>query len=282
MKLPAPRRRGKHSALEVAAHEVRRARRSDRDAILGARRALRRAEKFYDRAVARAERDVATARAPEPIAAYGRQVVLYDDRLSTPNATHELVGAVRAGVEESPRGRGHVELTIEGPGWREVVEGGPRDEQKLRLVAEAIEGAARAAQSVKTRREPEIDAAEGRLAAARVERLGIDEVKPLLERLTELMEKGERVLDMAPGISTGHDGVLVLTDRRLLFVGLRHKLVLPYDRITSVAASGTWFRARLIVSTESGTSVVSGLDRTHATEIAKFACQRIAEAPVVV
>jgi hypothetical protein len=282
MKLPTPRRLRNNSALEAVAHEFRQAGASDRDEILAARRALRRAQRFSDRAVARAERDVAIARAPEPIAAYGHRVVLYDDRLSTPSATHELVSAVRASVRESPRGHGHMELAIEGPDWREAVEGGREDDEKLRRLARAIERAARDAESVKTERQPETDAAEGRLAAARVERLGIEDVKPLLDRLTELTEEGERVLDLAPGISTGHDGVLVVTDRRLLFVGLRHKLALPYHRIASVAASGRWFRANLIVSTASGKTVVGGVDPSHAREIAAFARRRIAESSAIV
>ena len=277
MKLPSPRRLRNSSALEAVAREFRRARGSDRDEILAAQRALRRAEKFYDRAVARAQRDVAIARAPEPIAAYGHRVVLYDDRLSTPGATHELVRSVRASVHESPHRRGRVELAIEGPGWREAVEAGREDDEALRRLARAIERAARDAESVQTARQPETAAAEGRLAAARVERLGIEDAKPLLDRLTQLTDEGERVLDMAPGISTGHDGVLVVTDRRLLFVGLRHKLLLPYDRIASATASGRWFRANLILSTASGKTVVGGLDPSHATEIAAFARRRIAE-----
>jgi hypothetical protein len=277
MRLPTPRRLRNRGALEAMAREFRGARGSDRDEILAAQGALRRAEKFYDRAIARAQRDVAIARAPEPIAAYGHRLVLYEDRLSTPSATHELVSAVRASVSESRRRHGHVELAIDAPDWREVVQGGREDEEKLRRLARAIERAARDAGSSSPERQPETDAAEGRLAAARVERLGIEEAKPLLDRLTELTEEGERVLDMAPGISTGHDGVLVVTDRRLLFVGLRHKLLLPYDRIASVATSGKWFRANLIVSTATGKTVVGGLDPSHATEIAAFTRRRIAE-----
>lgn len=282
MKLPAPRRLRHRSALEAAAHEVRGARGSDRDELLAARRALRRAEQSYDRAVARAERDVVVARAPEPIAAYGHEVILYDDRLSTPTTTHQLASGVRASVAESPRGHGRVELLVEGADWREVVEGPRRAEQELRQLAKAIEGIAREAKSVKAARQPETDAAEGRLAAARVERLGIEEAKPLLDRLADLTEEDERVLDMAPGISTGHDGVLVVTDRRLLFVGLRHELVLRYEDIASIAASGKWFGARLIVSTPDGKRVVSGLDPRHATEIVELARGRIAEASVAV
>jgi Bacterial PH domain len=275
MRLPTPRRLRNRRALEAMAHEFREARGSDRDEILAAQRALRRAEKFYDRAIARAERDVAIARAPAPIAAYGHRVVLYDDRLSTPDATHELVSAVRASLRESPHRHGHVELTIDGPDWREIVHGDREHEEELRRLARAIERAARDAQSPRRERQPQTDAAEGRLAAARVERLGIEEAKPLLDRLTDLTAEGERVLDMAPGISTGHDGVLVITDRRLLFVGLRHKLQLPYDRIASVATSGKLFRANLIVSTATGKTVIGGLDPSHAAEIAAFTRRRI-------
>ena len=34
---------------------------------------------------------------------------------------------------------------------------------------------------------------------------------------------------MAPGINTGHDGVVVVTDRGLLFVGLQDTLRVPYS-----------------------------------------------------
>ena len=54
---------------------------------------------------------------------------------------------------------------------------------------------------------------------------------------------------MAPGISTGHDGVVVVTDRRLLFVGLRHTLQLPYAAIQDVTIHGRRLGTRLIVST---------------------------------
>ena len=68
MRLPTPRRLRNRTALEAIAHEFRGARGSDRDEILAAQRALRRAEKSYDRAIARAQRDIAIARAPAPIA----------------------------------------------------------------------------------------------------------------------------------------------------------------------------------------------------------------------
>ncbi|MEA2405204.1 MAG: Bacterial domain [Thermoleophilaceae bacterium] len=117
----------------------------------------------------------------------------------------------------------------------------------------------------------ETEAAEGRLAAAQVERLGIEEARPFLERVAALTEPGERVLDMAPGISTGHDGVLVVTDQRILFVGLRHTVRMLYDAIHDVSAHGKHLGARLVVSTASGKTVVSGIPPRHAAEITELA-----------
>ncbi len=185
MKSSAASRLRKRKTLDAAGRTFRDAQGTDRDEILAAQRALRRAEHEHDRAVARAERDLAAA--PQP----------------------------------------------------------------------------------------EIEAAEGRLDAARVERLGIEEARPLLDRVAALTEEGERVLDMAPGITTGHDGVLVVTDRRLLFVGLRHTMLLPYDVIRDISVHGRHFGARLIVSTASGRKVVSGIAPRHAADLAELARRQI-------
>jgi hypothetical protein len=274
MKSSAGSRVRKRMTLEGAAREFREAQGSDRDEILAARRALRRAERTHDLAVERAERDVAIARAPSPIAAYGGRLILYDDRVSTPTRTHALVPSVRARVAERPGHRSPL-LVVEGPDWREEVRGHHRDEQALRKLAQAIDRAAREVDALTVARQPGSEAAEGRLAAARVERLGIEEAKPLLDRIAALTEPGERVLDMAPGITTGHDGVLVVTDRRLLFVGLRHTLRLPYEAIQDVAVRGRRLGTRLIVSTPSGRTVVSSIAPRHATEIAELARRHI-------
>jgi hypothetical protein len=191
VKLSAASRR-KRRALETAARELRAAQGSDRDEILAARRALRQAEKFYDRAVARAQRDLNIARAPSPIAAYGSRLILYDDRLSTPARTFALVPSVRAQVTDRTDDPSSVDLVVEGPEWRELVTGPKRDEQILRQLAGAVDQAARQVDAVSTARQPETEFAEGRLAAARVERLGIAEAKPLLDRLAQLNDEGER------------------------------------------------------------------------------------------
>jgi hypothetical protein len=274
VKLSAASRRQRR-ALEMAARELRAAQGNDRDEILAARRALRQAEKFYDRTVARAQRDLNIARAPIPIAAYRTRLILYDDRLSTPARTFALVPSVRAEVTDRTGDPSSVNLVVEGPDWRELVTGPKRDEQILRHLAGAVDQAAQEVDAVSTARQPETEFAEGRLAAARVERLGIAEAKPLLDRLAQLNEDGESVLDMAPGITTGHDGVLVVTDRRLLFVGLRHTLLIPYDQVQAVAVRGKLLGARLIVSTPGQRHAVSGLAPRHAAEIAEFVRARI-------
>jgi hypothetical protein len=263
-------------AHETAARELRLAQERDRDEILTARRALRHAERFYDQAVERAQRDLHLARAPNPIAAYGSDFILYDDRLSTPDRTVALDDSVRAEVTDRAEDPSSVDLIIEGPDWQEIVTGPKRDEESLRQLAEEVDQAAQEVTAISTARRPQAEFAEGRLAEARVERLGIAEAKPLLDRLAQLEEEDERVLDMAPGITSGHDGVLVVTDRRLLFVGLRQTLLIPYDEVRSIAARGRLLGARLVISTPSEKHVISGLVPRHAKEIAELAGTRIA------
>ena len=273
MKWSAASRR-KRRALETAAPGLRAAQTSDRDEILAAQRALRQAEKFYDRAVARAQRDLNIARAPSPIAAYGTRLILFDDRLSTPARTFALVPSVRAEVTDRAEDASKVDLVVEGPDWRELITGPKRDAQILRKLAAAVEQAAREVDAVTAARQPETEFAEGRLAAAGSSAWGSRRRRPLLDRLAQLSEEGETVLDMAPGITTGHDGVLVVTDRRLLFVGLRLTLAIPYDRVRHVVARGKLLGARLIVSTPGQRHVVSGLAPRHAEEIAELVRKR--------
>jgi hypothetical protein len=83
------------------------------------------------------------------------------------------------------------------------------------------------------------------------------------------------VIDMAPGISAGHDGVLVATDWRLLFISVRRTLSFPYERVSSVDVKGKWFGARLAVSTTDGNVVISEIAPGHAAEIADLVRSRI-------
>lgn len=258
--------------LEAAAHEFRSARDEERDGILAARNALRRAEKAHDELVTDAAREVTIARAPAPLTAFGHELILYDDRVSLHERLHDLGPSVHARVEDSD---GAARLVVEGPDWSETVDGSPDDDRELRQLAQAIEDAAGRVEEVRSARRPATESADGRLAAAQLQRAAVEEAKPMLEGLARIVADGERVLDMAPGIAAGHDGVLAVTDCRLLFVGVRCTLDLPHESTREVKVRGRLFGARLLVSTADARYAVGGLSPEHAREIARLARERI-------
>jgi hypothetical protein len=83
---------------------------------------------------------------------------------------------------------------------------------------------------------------------------------------------------MAPGVSAGHDGIVVATERRVLFLALRRTIVHEYADVTGVAARGRWLGARLVVSAAGGRLVVSGLTAGRAAELAGIVRERLAVA----
>lgn len=78
-------------------------------------------------------------------------------------------------------------------------------------------------------------------AAART--LAMSETRSVLGELSDRLEEGEDALDMAAAVHAGHDGVLVATDRRLVFVAPRRRLSLAYDDVESVHVRGIGGRA---------------------------------------
>jgi hypothetical protein len=268
----------KREAIEVAARPLRELLREDHDEIAAAQRALRQAEKAHERAIELAQRQLRAARTAEPLAAYGHEVILYADRLSTAGGNHELTPEVSARIEDRPSaGRFHRQLSlkIEGPTWRREVTFPSRDERRMRRLAEEIESAARNAETIRRAARAEAEQAERDLAGAWSDRRAVEETRALIHTLSELVHDDEDVIDMAPGISAGHDGVLVATDRRLLFVSVRRRLSFPYEQVSSVGVKGKWFGARLAVSTTTGTGVISGIAPGHAAEIADLVRSRI-------
>jgi len=267
----------KRGAIEVAAGPLREPLREEHDEIAAAQRALRQAERVHDLAIELAERQLRAARCAEPLDSYGHEVILYADRLSTAEGNHELTSEVRARVEASPDGGSSHEATliIEAPGWRREVTFPRRDQRKMRRLAEEIEAAALNADAIRKADEADAQQAEVDLGAAQGDRRAVQETRALIRRLGDLVRDDEDVIDMAPGISAGHDGVLVATDQRLLFIAVRRTLVFPYEEVSRVALKGKWFGARLAVSTAAGTGVISGISRRHAAEIADLVRSRI-------
>jgi hypothetical protein len=271
--------------IEVAAKPLRELLREEHDEIAAAQDALRHAEKVHDRAIELAERQLRAAKTAEPLAAYGHEVILYACRLSTADCNHELTSDVRARVEASSRpGSPHNELTlvVEAPGWRREVAFPRWDQRKMHRLAEEIEAAGRNADAIRGADRADAQQAERVLGSAQVDRAAIEETRAHMHRLGELVEDGEDVIDMAPGISAGHEGVLVATDRRLLFIALRRTLVFPYEQISKVAVKGKWFGSRLALSTAEGTGVISGISSRHAGEIADLVRSRIGGEPAAV
>ena len=215
--------------------------------------------------MAAAERELRGSKRATPIAAYGHELILFEDRLSTARANHPLTPEVGASVAEADDGG--VTLTVTGPDWTEVVSFPRRHERKARSLVAEIASAARSAEGAADRRRLEGEAAERKHEAATLDKGSIQSARELVHRLGELCEDDEDVLDMAPALSAGHDGVLVATDRRLLFVSVRRTLTFDYGDISSVAAKGRWLGARLTVSAAAGKAVFGGLDRRHATEL---------------
>jgi Bacterial PH domain len=273
----------RRDAIEVAARPLRELLREEHDEIAAAQRALRQAERAHDRAIELAERQLRAARTAKPLAAYGHRVILYADQVSTEDGNHELTPEVTARTETAPEAgpphRRELTLTIEAPTWRREVVVPRRDERKVRRLAEEIELAARNVDLVRGAARAESEQADQDLRQALADRRAVQETRALIHRLSDLVFQDEDVIDMAPGISAGHDGVLVATDRRLLFISVRRTLSFPYEQISSVELRGKWFGTRLALSTPTGRGVVSGLAPRHAAEIADLIRSRIGGEP---
>jgi Bacterial PH domain len=269
----------RRDAIEVAARPLRELLREEHDEIAAAQRALRQAEKAHDRAIQLAERQLRAVKTAKPLAAYGHHVILYADRVSTADGNHDLTPEVRARIETPPEARRshrhEMTLTIEAPTWRREVVFPRRDERKLRRLAEEIELAGRNVDVIRGAARAETEQAAQDLGEALADRRAVQETRALIHQLSDLVREDEDVIDMAPGVSAGHDGVLVVTDRRLLFISVRRTFSLPYEQISSVGLKGKWFGTRLALSTPTGRGVVSGLAPRHAAEIADLVRSRI-------
>jgi Bacterial PH domain len=114
------------------------------------------------------------------------------------------------------------------------------------------------------------DAAEQKLAAAHADRRWMAEARPLLDRVIGRLDVHEEVLDMVAGISAGHDGVMLITNRRVLFVAPRRTLDVPHEEIQAVRIRGRLFGARVTIVARDTKNVISGLSPGRAAEIVEL------------
>jgi Bacterial PH domain len=119
------------------------------------------------------------------------------------------------------------------------------------------------------------DAAKQELAAARADRRWIAEARPLLDRVVGRLDGDEEVLDMIAGIAAGHDGVMVVTTRRVLFVAPRRTIDVPYEEIRAMRIRGRHFGARVTIVARDTKNVIGGLSPVRAAEIAELLNQQI-------
>jgi len=117
--------------------------------------------------------------------------------------------------------------------------------------------------------------AERVFAAAHADRLGVAEARPLLDRVVGRLETDEEVLDMVAGISAGHDGVMLVTSRRVLFMAPRWSLDVPYGEVEAVKIRGRYFGARATIVAHGKRTVISGLSPVRAAEIGELLVQRV-------
>ncbi len=114
------------------------------------------------------------------------------------------------------------------------------------------------------------NSAQQELAAAHADRRWMAEARPLLDRVVGHLGEDEEVLDMVAGIAAGHDGVLLVTNSRALFVAPRRTLDIPHDEITAVRIRGRHFRASVTIVTRNAKNVISGLSPVRAAEIVEL------------
>lgn len=119
--------------------------------------------------------------------------------------------------------------------------------------------------------EREADPEADGMAAGGHRSRAIAETRTMLGNLGDLLRDGEEVLDMAAGINAGHDGVLVITDRRLIFVAPRRMLSLRHEEIARVEMRGRrWLGTRIAVFSPEGRATFSGIRQRHASELAEL------------
>ena len=139
----------------------------------------------------------------------------------------------------------------------------------LRHAEKAHDRAVREAQKHLRAAKSDTGPAQRELAAAHADRQNMAEARRLLDRVVGRLDANEEVLDLVAGISAGHDGVILLTSRRLLFIAPRRTLDVPYEDIEAVRIRGRHFGTRMTIVARGANNVISGLSPVRAANIAE-------------
>jgi hypothetical protein len=145
----------------------------------------------------------------------------------------------------------------------------------LRHAEKAHDRAVRAVAKRLRRDNTDTDTATQELAAAHADRQWIAEARLLLDRVIGRLDGDEEVLDIVAGIAAGHDGVLLVTNRRALFVAPRWTRDVPYEEIKAVSIRGRHFGARVTILARDTKNVIGGLSPVRAAEIAELLNEQI-------
>ena len=128
-------------------------------------------------------------------------------------------------------------------------------------------------------------ATESRFEALAKEKLAYHlGVKKELRNLPGLLHERELVVNLARGNYDGNQGLVVVTDRRVLFLSEgvgRHKLEdSPYDKVTSVQSEKGMMRGGLKIFASGNTAVIGDVyPKERAPEIGDYVRSRLHKAP---
>lgn len=108
-------------------------------------------------------------------------------------------------------------------------------------------------------------------------------VRREMKKLPELLGEGEDVLNLARGEYDGNEGLIILTDRRVMFVEqgmIRHNFEdFPYDKITSVKTETGMRSGKITIFTSGNKAELGDIHpKARAPEIGDYVRARISAA----
>jgi hypothetical protein len=100
-----------------------------------------------------------------------------------------------------------------------------------------------------------------------------------VRKLPEYLSSDEHVLAMGGGVTGGNNGLLVATNKRVLFVSegvINHSFEdFPYDRITTVMTKRGMMFGKILITTAGVTRVIEQVDKGEAEAISAVIRERV-------